>query len=113
MISIHAPRAGATILCFLNHKQQLFQSTPPVRGATHDEEQLGAVDREFQSTPPVRGATQKLGIANLSAQIFQSTLPVRGATILYVHKAILIQISIHAPRAGGDCSRPIQAYLHY
>ena len=34
--------------------------------------------------------------------IFQSTPPVRGATVVIVRVRYVDDISIHAPRAGGD-----------
>ena len=34
-----------------------FQSTPPVRGATHPRFRPADLPTRFQSTPPVRGAT--------------------------------------------------------
>ena len=58
LISIHAPRAGGD---FQEHKKaslhRLFQSTPPVRGATNMRRALLINLSLFQSTPPVRGAT--------------------------------------------------------
>ena len=35
--------------------------------------------------------------------LFQSTPPARGATLLFRPLAVLMGISIHAPREGGDC----------
>ena len=55
-----------------------FQSTPPARGATPDMQELTAPDM-FQSTPPARGATYEGRRARRSEEV-----------------------SIHAPRAGGD-----------
>ena len=55
----------------------------------------------FQSTLPVRGATNQL-LNNVSCSSFQSTPPVRGATLRYTLPLRQIDISIHAPRAGGD-----------
>ena len=37
---------------------------------------------------------------------FQSTPPVRGATADVVYDEARTVISIHAPRAGGDCGSP-------
>ena len=101
MISIHAPRAGSDpdrpaqqhqdadfnprSPCGERHAQflkclrnNLFQSTLPVRGAT---KKIIAdyLETEFQSTLPVRGATS-LPSSRPTAIEFQSTLPVRGAT---------------------------------
>mgnify|MGYP007060634037 CR=1 FL=1 len=56
----------------------VFQSTPPVRGATASR-RAKKVRQAFQSTPPVRGATLK-DCLNTGYSIFQSTPPVRGAT---------------------------------
>ena len=38
-------------------------------------------------------------------KIFQSTPPARGATETYSKCALWLEISIHAPREGGD--RPV------
>ena len=55
----------------------------------------------FQSTRPVRGAThRRSGI--FIGHLFQSTRPVRGATQLRELCGDLLLISIHAPRAGRD-----------
>ena len=55
----------------------------------------------FQSTPPARGATSRQGCSHIF-DIFQSTPPARGATIIYNHPQQSRNISIHAPREGGD-----------
>ena len=57
IISIHAPREGGdSRRVIFRPFSEIFQSTPPARGATPV---VDAVDRlnEFQSTPPARGAT--------------------------------------------------------
>ena len=77
-ISIHAPRAGrGQGHCLKNQFPLLFQSTRPVRGAA-------------------RGRVSAFPFV-----VFQSTRPVRGAalpnTVLLFQ---VLQISIHAPRAG-------------
>ena len=79
-ISIHAPREGGDfLLCLSFLIFDIFQSTPPARGATP---RRGCWYKwlTFQSTPPARGAT---GV-DVSADDFQEV------------------ISIHAPREGGD-----------
>ena len=100
-----------------------FQSTHPVRGATHPAHQQPPVhaisihapregcDRipkgdkgergEFQSTHPVRGATDAVGNVIDGAK-FQSTHPVRGATDQFDGHGQIAVISIHAPRVGCD-----------
>ncbi len=55
----------------------------------------------FQSTPPVRGATVEIGTGG-HIPFFQSTPPVRGATGLDVDNHAAMGLSIHAPREGGD-----------
>ena len=103
-ISIHAPRAGGdsrphSMVDYIG----IFQSTLPVRGATL----LTIRDFSiilFQSTLPVRGATPVSRYELSLVQEFQSTLPVRGATVAILYADGVEKISIHAPRAGGDCS---------
>ena len=56
---------------------------------------------EFQSTLPVRGATSFI-LPVVASTTFQSTLPVRGATLDKKIRDGLVNISIHAPRAGSD-----------
>ena len=79
-ISIHAPRAGGDRLgMYTKTTPFLFQSTPPVRGATAEAQLNAAINAEFQSTPPVRGATCE-DADYIQVRVFQSTPPVRGAT---------------------------------
>ena len=78
----------------------IFQSTPPVRGATPGRGKCRTLPG-FQSTPPVRGATLVFRYPQ-SEQQFQSTPPVRGATTQDETKESDGVISIHAPRAGSD-----------
>ena len=83
VVSIHAPRAGSDpSKDAIGVNLHLFQSTPPVRGATAAAASIGALN-QFQSTPPVRGATQ----------LFRDSR----------HKT---RVSIHAPRAGSDARCP-------
>ena len=78
-ISIHAPREGGDrAFLYAPARHQIFQSTPPARGAT------------------------ACGL-NLCCQAgFQSTPPARGATEAYMQRRVVFEISIHAPREGGD-----------
>ena len=57
----------------------LFQSTPPVQGATFHCKVNVRLRHVFQSTPPVQGATDALSDAVMDVK-FQSTPPVQGAT---------------------------------
>ena len=88
--------------------KEVFQSTPPARGATLGDEAAKQVEflisihapREggdctirwiclmyplFQSTPPARGATH-LRSQTIEADTFQSTPPARGATITFLNQ---------------------------
>ena len=56
----------------------------------------------FQSTPPVWGATLYLSYVTVGYHLFQSTPPVWGATGHGLDPADVVAISIHAPRVGGD-----------
>ncbi len=79
MISIHAPRVGGDRSTTLNTEAwPVFQSTPPVWGATW------RPSRRFRCC------------------IFQSTPPVWGATSAFCRAPRREVISIHAPRVGGD-----------
>ena len=79
-ISIHAPREGGD---------------PP-----HRVEKMGK--ELFQSTPPARGATPLTCTRGRFQSIFQSTPPARGATLPRSRTERKPAISIHAPREGGD-----------
>ena len=129
-ISIHAPREGGDTPSRRNYgAKYVFQSTPPARGATHQDKELipkieisihapreggdkMKIQRKskiakFQSTPPARGATNRgYNLAKISKQ-FQSTPPARGATHIVNQKNTSISISIHAPREGGDAKSTV------
>ncbi len=80
-ISIHAPRVGGDLpACFCMSLSCLFQSTPPVWGATFLSTVLRSSQPVFQSTPPVWGATRCRSSASRRYAKFQSTPPVWGAT---------------------------------
>ncbi len=59
----------------------------------------------FQSAPPVKGATRILDIFHFTRK-FQSAPPVKGATILDLANRQPFQVSIRAPREGGDRGCP-------
>ena len=103
-ISIHAPLAG----CDVEHIQHTVWFSPYFNPRAP----CGARPRRlirptprptFQSTRPVRGATI-FSPASVLLALFQSTRPVRGATSKKPITELRCQISIHAPRAGRDCS---------
>ena len=124
-ISIHAPREGGDEMSFPASVPSLeFQSTPPARGATcavygvrtrgqisiHAPREGGDAIRllqlwqrpDFNPRPP-RGGRPYNTLACVGNLQFQSTPPARGAT-RQKGKQLRpqIQISIHAPREGGD-----------
>ena len=78
----------------------IFQSTPPVWGATIRSRTSLCSLKLFQSTPPVRGATRMTPAVRRSAA-FQSTPPMRGATGYKNVYRISGDISIHAPVRGA------------
>ncbi len=106
--------------------RSLFQSTPPVRGATFTALQavgcvtvsihapregsdvrsdgpIASAAEKFQSTPPVRGATKMGTGQQVLSTKFQSTPPVRGATSTWASsRRNKRTVSIHAPREGSD-----------
>ena len=102
----------------------LFQSTPPVWGATTNR-QLGHQNKDnFNPRPPCGGrllvftALPVQGVISIHAPrvggdypfprtscaspLFQSTPPVWGATRASTASLVSLRISIHAPRVGGD-----------
>ena len=86
-----------------------FNPRPP-RGGRRTCGGIGLKGLIFQSTPPARGATSKTDSFCWYIKRFQSTPPARGATLLIYYFSGEIQISIHAPREGGD-SKDAQFYL--
>ena len=78
-ISIHAPREGGD------------------HGVVNDI----ALAQDFNPRPPRGGRLPRYGISRRNEQ-FQSTPPARGATTADKQNAHSQQISIHAPREGGD-----------
>ena len=100
-ISIHAPLAGCDISSLLlSSAYPLFQSTHPLRGATHPDDS-DAREAAFQSTHPLRGATLAPVYTGRTSR-FQSTHPLRGATCCFGRRVRRCEISIHAPLAGCD-----------
>ncbi len=79
----------------------MFQSTPPVRGATPERRQLVLAFQSFNPRPPC-GERQETRITVKTPGTFQSTPPVRGATLGIPDCRVAHDVSIHAPRAGSD-----------
>ena len=79
-ISIHAPREGGDSLAARSSERRCpFQSTPPARGATWATSRSGTSTCYFNPRPPRGG---------------------RHHDVVLV--PVVILISIHAPREGGD-----------
>ena len=102
-ISIHPPRVGwdRADVPFIGGKYDFNPPTPCGVGLGF----LSAVSspERFQSTHPVWGGTALLSALGLSDQ-FQSTHPVWGGTLRKLDTDDTVDISIHPPRVGWDCS---------
>jgi len=126
-VSIHAPREGSDPpfcgmyslpLCFNPrpprgerrywpynfYPSQLFQSTPPERGATGKFFIPAAGSAGFNPRPPRGERLVHLnGIGD--GVMFQSTPPERGATRPRPQGGGVSRVSIHAPREGSDLAK--------
>ena len=109
-ISIHAPREGGDPDdAPAYYHPPVFQSTPPARGATPCPRTRASRGRYFNPRPP-RGGRLQREYDRLLRELFQSTPPARGATPSWSRSRRATEISIHAPREGGD-SKDAQFYL--
>ena len=100
-ISIHAPREGGdqralSFPCEPRH----FNPRPP-RGGRLDDFAHKCILMEFQSTPPARGATPSTPPPRRREQI-SIHAPREGGDTDFTPATGTIGISIHAPREGGD-----------
>ncbi len=86
--------------CFANYYKIISIHTPHA-GSDSMEMTVKKFSGTFQSTLPMRGATHLLIDLN-AAQLFQSTLPMRGATKFCQLLQSGKYISIHTPHAGSD-----------
>ncbi len=100
-VSIRAPRAGGDLPGPVSAGCRCrFNPRPPCGGRhLHGQGRIGG--QQFQSAPPVRGAT-RMSAGATSGRRFQSAPPVRGATVSASLLPRIPQVSIRAPRAGGD-----------
>ena len=121
------PRGGRPVIGGPSTGALWFQSAPPARGATaamifaevvarvsirapraggdSRRRARGAPDRCFNPRPP-RGGRHGVGSGRASAMMFQSAPPARGATAGGDGHDAQRDVSIRAPRAGGDSCRP-------
>ena len=102
-ISIHAPRAGGDASAAKSAKSTTqFQSTPPVRGATASEKRFTSARRYFNPRPPCGGRLQ-LGVEARDGADISIHAPRAGGDGGVAFSVMSPDlISIHAPRAGGD-----------
>ena len=84
----------------------IFQSTRPIRGATHSKMQILILITNFNPRAPY-GARRGPGPSRQPRARFQSTRPIRGATKADNDIGPRICISIHAPHTGRDCATPV------
>ena len=118
------PARGATPGGFGRPAIFTFQSTPPARGATaslstltgktiisiHAPREGGdsggrlwvVAANQFQSTPPARGATVHFCMLRPGTRYFNPRPPRGGRPQLTATFIKIVDISIHAPREGGD-----------
>ena len=120
------PRGGRLQVRKTKPRRTTFQSTPPARGATrissnwrwlpsvsihapraggdrHDRGNHEQVHPCFNPRPPRGGRRRQAPKFRVAARQFQSTPPARGATSEEPYRR-WFGVSIHAPRAGGDCA---------
>ena len=101
-ISIHTPHAGSDVHCqFRRCYSERFQSTLPMRGATH---LLHLLFRQipFQSTLPMRGATRMVTSMDSVWKDFNPHSPCGERRKLSEITVYCGNISIHTPHAGSD-----------
>ena len=104
-ISIHAPRTGSDGKATdMTCPTLSFQSTLPARGATRTATHKRRRER-FQSTLPARGATFCWSRSRLAGRHFNPRSPHGERLKADDFPALVVRISIHAPRTGSDCWR--------
>ena len=109
-ISIHAPREGGDATTATHaHARSYFNPRPP-RGGRHFSTVASMVFDIFQSTPPARGATEG-DVRDNRTNGISIHAPREGGDDYLGVPIGKIRISIHAPREGGDLIRPILSPL--
>ena len=100
-ISIHAPHAGRDISPrAINKISNSFQSTRPMRGATHNIAETPTLSKNFNPRAPC-GARQAAADTLTARQLFQSTRPMRGATGATVARHALNVFQSTRPMRGA------------
>mgnify|MGYP004690195103 CR=1 FL=1 len=100
-ISIHAPRAGGDRKGLRGDTTEGDFNPRPPCGGRPDSSKYSRTVHDFNPRPPCGGRHMTLDCGTEKPS-FQSTPPVRGATLSSALSSAFAQISIHAPRAGGD-----------
>ena len=101
-ISIHAPRAGRdSCTAFGSSASSYFNPRAPCGARRAEQIAPSHSFWNFNPRAPC-GARHASKITSPASVIFQSTRPVRGATAIPADVEPLLDISIHAPRAGRD-----------
>ena len=97
------PRGGRLSIANTTSIIRVFQSTPPAWGATVATSEQTELRRSFNPRPPRGG--RPLTMEDIRAlNVFQSTPPAWGATCWRRIGNGRQDVSIHAPRVGGDKS---------
>ena len=109
-ISIHAPREGGDPSQYALAQRGGYFNLRPPRGGRRSSTTASQTWKTFQSTPPARGATGCPVWEQHEAEI-SIHAPREGGDVSGIKAmASAIKISIHAPREGGD-SKDAQFYL--
>src|SRR5208282_3390561 len=100
-VSIHAPRAGRDCLQGFP-RTGYFVSIHAPRAGRDMYSLPGSMQRRCFNPRAPRGARPKGCKAYTRSGMFQSTRPARGATSSTDARELVMEVSIHAPRAGRD-----------
>ena len=94
------------MLCPCNSSDKRFQSTPPARGATVIYGRSAYQPWHFNPRPPRGGRHSDAERVDATLDISIHAPREGGDTALLVAAAMCAAISIHAPREGGDRQGP-------
>ena len=102
-ISIHAPREGGDVSFYAQEMALASISIhAPREGGDHLEGLQQQGEEIFQSTPPARGATTSSS-RTFTTRSYFNPRPPRGGRLIGRRSVLRrLGISIHAPREGGD-----------
>ena len=101
IISIHAPREGGDTAIYDPDRFEDISIHAPREGGDRLQRRDGTVYGHFNPRPPRGGRPMPIPPCILGMR-FQSTPPARGATVMDQLRLGKVDISIHAPREGGD-----------